>query len=754
MTTRRQTRTRLEEVRPLGARLTFVEHEWLPSMFRRVGFALDASAEAITDWCGLYDISATARARLANQLPDAARRGIRAGLGLTDGQLRTTVMSGLPNELVRLRENGTPVQSKDWSRGSGTRYCVECLREQPGVFYTYWRLWWSFICEQHHTLLRAGCPACHNEIIEATVTEREPRDPLRCWAMLPDGDFCRHSLVDTWDEVPVDHDSPMLRAQLALASRWTTGVSASSDVAPRTLRGAAIALLGAGDLGRVAELSLIPEDEIRGLFDQCDKTGGTPPREPLAMAAILGAAYRLTTDPEPDVRAVIRETTFARPVRSAEAVEGPGSARYLLNFWPGIDKRMKGRVMRALDQDLPPIQRLVHGSAASAEAFEAFRTMQEYTPPDYELPLSELETIWRSPVRESVQRWGDRMIPNLMWPTWAAPLGIDDRTDPIALQTALADAIRIAGTGEHPDVDAIAGIGRRLRPTMLGAPEQTTAILRQICELALVLRAEPGPIDYERRRGIPTDQLLFPQHWQALATSVGDEPGKQRRLAHARRYAFLRMSGAAPRDLPAPLRFPSSGSDAGEYTEFVVTMSAELKVAIDQYLIAWLGRFERFSTLGYSRPTTAGIVVAHEPPRFTHPGAHLAPELDDIDLPALHDLVSKGTIRLGALASAVNRTTRHVRWALAAHPTPSGRLVSEIDWEREMSRLPDCSPEGTAHAAPPLPGPMWAQDWSADLRRSDSMSDGVAVVAGTRHRTPIEKSSAPVRDLVATGSEQ
>ncbi len=753
MTVRRTTRTRMKDVRPLGARLTFIENEWLPSMFRRIGHAFDTSAEDITNWCGLYDLSPATRAHLANQLPDAASRGIQVGLGFSDSQLRTTVMGSLPAELVSLKPNGTPVPSKDWSRGSGTRYCVQCLREQPGVFYTHWRLWWSFICTRHRTLLRGGCPTCHQEIVEADVYEREPRDPALCWAALPGDDYCRQSLADGWDEPPVDDDSPMLQAQLALASRWTTDATTISDTAPRTLRGTAIALLGGGDLARIAELARVPEDEIRGLFDQRDRTGGTPPREPLAMAAILGAAYRLTTDPESDVRAVIRETTFIRPVRSAEAVEGPGSARYLLNFWPGIDNRMRGRVIRALDQDLPPIQRLVHGSAASAEAFETFRRMQEGTQPDYELPLSELEAMWRSPVRETDRRWSDRMIPNLMWPTWATPLGIDDRTDPIALQTALADAVRIAGTGEHPDADAIAGIGRRLRPPMLGTPEQTTTILRQICELALVLRAEPGPIDYERRRGIPTDQLLVPHHWQALAASVGDEPGKQRRLVHARRYAYLRMSGAAPRDLPAALRFRSPGSDAGEYTEFVVTMSAELKIAIDQYLTAWLGRFERFSTLGYPRPETAEIVVAHEPPRFTSPGAHLAPELDDIDLPALHDLVSHGTIRLGALASAVNRTPRHVRWALAAHPTPSGRLVSEIDWEREMSQLPDCSTEGTTHAAPPMPRPRWAQDWSADLR-SDSMSDDVAVVTGARHRTPHEKSLVPVRELVASGSEQ
>lgn len=171
-----------------------------------------------------------------------------------------------------------------------------------------------------------------------------------------------------------------------------------------------------------------------------------------------------------------------------------------------------------------------------------------------------------------------------MWPSWAAPLGIDDKTDAVTLQTALADALRIAGTGDTPDVEAIAGIGRRLRPSLLGTPKQTDDILRQICELALILREEVGPIDYERRIGIPDDQLLLEDHWNILTASVGEAPGRQRRHLNARRYAFLRMSAAAPRDLPRPLQFRAHSSDAADHTAFILTMSAELKSAIDQYL--------------------------------------------------------------------------------------------------------------------------------------------------------------------------
>lgn len=706
MTTRRGTRIRLENVRPLGARLTFVDDEWLPSMFRRVGHAVGTYAEDVMNWCGLYDITPQARGRLGNRLTPKAIDGISVALGFSAAQLQTTVMDNLPHELVSLRADGTPVQSKDWSRGGGTRYCVDCLRERPGVFYTQWRLWWSFICERHHTVLRAVCPACHQDIVEATVYEREPRDPGLCWSTRKNGDFCLHSLTDTWAETPVGAESPMLQAQLELARRWSNAPTDSLGVWPATLRGTGIALLGAGDLNRIADLAGVPVADLRGLFDQRDRTGGTPPREPLAMAALVGAAYRLITGPETEVQDAIRQTTFTRPVRSTDTVEGPGSARYLLNYWPGIDEKMRWRVVRALDRDLPPIQRLVHGSAASGEAFQAFQRKQEPVPGDPAALWSGLEASLYAPGSAFGKWWADRSVPKLLWPSWAAPLDVAGRTEATTLQMALADALRIAGTGAHPDDDAIAGIGKRLRPSMLGNRDQTDTVLRQLCDLALALRAHPGPIDYERRLRLPVRHLLLDEHWQAVAESVGEDPGAHRRLRNARRYAFLRMSGAGPRHLPEVLGMRAATQDAAEYTNFTLTMSAELKIAIDAYLIGWLALFKSNVTdLPFS--ARGQIVVAHEPPRFTHPGAKLAPELDDIDLPLLHELVGNGEHRLGVLADAVDRTQRHVRWAIAAHPVPSGRLIRPIDWIDEMGRLPQYAPGWYE----PEPEPPWDTSW-------------------------------------------
>lgn len=672
------------EIQRVGARLTFVDGEWLPNMFRRIGHSFDVSADDLARWCGLHKIPTIARRKLASRMSSNAAGGIGAGLGFTAEQLQTAVMANLPDELVNLRADGTPSQSKAWSRGAGTRYCLECLLENPGVFYTYWRLWWSFICWRHNTVMRGTCPSCQSDIVEAAITERACRDPSLCWAKRSDGTYCLHPFTETWREEPLDPASPMLLAQLSLASTWTDDIAGTYEIPSRTFRGTSIALLAARDIGRIADLAAIPETRLQGLFDETGPIGMTPPREPLAMAALVGAAYKLITEVESNVSQAIREITFSRPAHGSNLLESPGSARYLLSFWPAVDARMRGRVLRSIDSDLPPMQRLIQGSAASQQAAETFEFLRE----SWRLkgfPRELLSVTQNAPDSRLNGNWANRTVPRLLWPSWAAPLGVEERTESNALQTALSNALRIAGTGALPDPEEIAGIGKRLRPSLLGNRLQTDSILRQICELSLVLRATPGPINYGLRLRIPTDQLLIEHHWAMISDSIGADPGKHRRLLNARRYAFLRMSAAAPNDLPSALRFRSTvKDDITDYTQFILTMSAELKEAIDQYLFVWLCRFEPRDDVNSPLP-----VVAWEPDRFVHVGASLAPELDDIDLSLLHKHIGNGETRLGRLSEIVDRTPRHVRWAIAAHPVPSGTPMTPIDWAAEIAALPN-----------------------------------------------------------------
>lgn len=117
-------------------------------------------------------------------------------------------------------------------------------------------------------------------------------------------------------------------------------------------------------------------------------------------------------------------------------------------------------------------------------------------------------------------------------------------------------------------------------------------------------------------------------------------------------------------------------------------MTAELKTALDSYLTAWITRFEPPTAPRSAENVRATVTVSWSPERFVHTNAALGPELDDIDIVRIHDMLDSGTHALWTLADAVERTPRHVRWAISAHPLPSGALITPIDWLPELLRLP------------------------------------------------------------------
>lgn len=670
----------VDGVRRLGARVTFLPHEWLPSALRRVGYACGASANDIMQWCGLPTLLNT-KSPITTFVNDAIVLHLVAGLGVDADTVATMVMSHLPDQLVAVRTNGTVAQSRNWTRGAGTRYCPDCLRENPGVFYTYWRLWWCFLCERHNTILRDVCPACHGELVEAAPREQLIRDPMLCWAELPDGGPCMHPLDRSWSELTIDESSPVVAAQQCLSGPWAERPQLYPEVPASTLRGAAIALLGAGNIERIANLAGVAPHDVEGLFDTSARIGTSPPKDAFAMAALLGAAYRIVIEDEELVAPIIRSVTYERAARTDQYASAPWSARNFLDTWPGVDAALRRRILRTLDEDLSPIQRLVHGSAASKDVAEGYALIrgEAQKAPDRRGALA---ALMNSPDAPTSATWGLTAVPELLWTSWAAPLGVDDHTDGYTLQGVLADAVRIAGTGAFPDYEAIAGIGRRLRPNMFGTPTQTTSILRQISELAIALRASPGPIDYKARRALEFKQLLPEDHWRVVAESVAETPGRQRRLLNAQRYAYMRITAIPPSELPEQLKFRQFAPDAADYTAFVLTMSAELKSSIDAYLAAWLARFEGTGTTG-PRPVT------WTPPRFLHADADIGPELNDIDIDTLHTLRADGETSARHMAAVVGRSARHVRWAVAEHPLPTGAQTEDIDWASRLRALPD-----------------------------------------------------------------
>lgn len=70
-----------------------------------------------------------------------------------------------------------------WGRGSGSRYCPDCLREHQGRWQLFWRLGWAFACTQHSRLLADCCPECG----------RFPRHRPHSGQSVPRPGLCGHS---------------------------------------------------------------------------------------------------------------------------------------------------------------------------------------------------------------------------------------------------------------------------------------------------------------------------------------------------------------------------------------------------------------------------------------------------------------------------------------------------------------------------------------------------------------------------------
>ena len=676
--------------------------EWLPSLLHRIAHHLGETPATVGRWCELDKVPADRRNKLGTALNERARTSISGALGWDPQSLSRSTMDSFVDAAFE-RRGDVPAQSKMWTRGAGTRYCPDCLSEHPGVFYAHWRLWWSFACLKHNTILRDTCGRCGDPVIESRIMGTQASDPNVCNGAGPDGwGHCGQPWAETWEEEPLARDSLILQAQADITTRWSSTTIGSAEITITAagyelederiyfgnLRALGIALLHLHDTDEIAALADVPTTFIQGLFDDPQRIGTTPPKDALAMGVLMGAAHFLHTTDESVIGPVLRRITFSRPVPASVEVFGPGSASHLQSHFPGLTGRMQSILLRAIDRDLSPIQRLVWGTAVRAEVEQAVGRAASQDAQMVNIggvTLSRAHLVRPFDNDELDTHWAPLLVMN-----WANPLGIDPHTDFITLQRSFGDAVKIAGAarrGMGPErASFISAIGRRLRPSMLGNEDQMNAILQQISELALHLRLYPSPINYGHRRQLPWWSLLSDSEWIDLAESVGEDPGRGPKALRVRRFMYLRATATGPRDLPGPWRFDPTKPEVAEYSKFLTTMTAGLLQAIDAYLKEWLARRGDWVTLRgvRSTPSAMGAPVTWQPPRWHYPEAGLAPELDDINIDVLHDMVGAGRLSLTALARNVHRTPRHVRWALMAWPLPSSQPHETIRWETRI----------------------------------------------------------------------
>lgn len=651
----------------LGVPVDLYPGEWLHSAISRWAWQTFAvSRAALFNAFGLSEVPQSAITPLGTRLLPEIAANISYSTGISERRLRGATMESLDEKLLTLNGrgdgqlSGTVSRNGPWSWQAGTRYCPDCLHDQPGVFQIRWRSPWAFACTTHRRILLDACPWCQGEVVEMRGRNADPFDPSTCRADTgPKGATrrtpCRAKLEDTWEHFRLDAGSAPMLAQRSIYRRESAGISMRFL---RLLQAAATGLRGAKAFDDIGLLSGLDSGELRGLFDDEKHVGISAPKSAYAMAGLAGAAFMLTHAPESYAKAVIRRATFSRAPAHVPrgAGYGPGSPIEILTRWPDAPEQFRAQILRAHNQDLTISQRILWDTAVDPITLAAHRLQ------------------WRGPDKRRV------CIPEQLWPAWCSRFDVGGKVDGATLARALAIAVRVAGTSgslAHDDEKNLAAI---LRPNMLGTSAQANGLLAGISELAHTIDDGDFVVDYPKRTCLPANELLPLTHWELLSDSVNSDPGMYRRLRNARRYLWQRLTATGVDKFPGALRIGLTRDDSNEYTLFCTRMTAELQGALDRYGQAFL------SNRGISEPVTwtPDVLV-----NVGWPG----PEIGDLDVGLLHAMLLDGVVAHRRLAESLGVTSRQVIRAIDAAPPATGRSVRHVDWQR---LLPPRLPESTA----------------------------------------------------------
>ncbi|PZE86601.1 TniQ protein [Curtobacterium sp. PhB142] len=620
----------------LGPTLRLHRGEWLNTAITRWSWeTFGASRWALFRAFGLETVPPALVRSLAVGLPAAVRDNIAEATGISPAALDAATMRALDGQLVNLTDqtaSGTTSISTrgPWSWRAGTRYCPDCLIERPGVFNLAWRSPWTFFCLIHERVLLDSCPQCTRPLTETRDRTQRLFDPSTCQTPLrdrdgkPSRDVCGGRLSDTWDQtlLPTTAWPAIAQASIILSTR-----DGSAWDLIRSLQAAAVALRAAQLPELVADLAGVPRDLLSGMLDSEAHAGATPPPNAVAMAALTGAAFHLTQMPPEAAAPIIRTVTFSRAPSHVPrgAGHGPGSVRELLARWPGAPPTLRRHVLRALDQDFGVGQRVLHDTTA-------------------------LATTVPGPYIAARRLSG---VPDLCWPEIAERLDVGGAVTGPALQRGLSVAIRLTGSGSAAEVANDTALKRALRPTMLGTPRQTDALLQAVGIVSRQLDDEGCPVDYRRRVQLPFEGLLPMSDWVAIANASGVRIGGARRLIHARRYAFQRLTGTTLDNAPTALASPRNRADGHEYASFRLRITEELQQHLDLYLRSFL--------LGHG--VNEPVVWSPTPPRVPE-GLFVRPPTAARVAAALSSAVDGKA----GLARHAGVSPRQLEWAVESRP--------------------------------------------------------------------------------------
>lgn len=535
----------------------------------------------------------------------------------------------------------------------GSRYCPSCLAGNGGRWALWWRLRWAFACPTHLCLLVDECPRCG----------RAPRTRAMPLWMEPTPARCTHPAPDTLGRRPprcgadltsattvgLPEHHPALDAQDAIQAVIAAG-SVSTGIYQDAPVSAAQYLCDLRAIGMRA-LRYGSAADLRPM-----STRRRSARDPLGEAADFSAEHRLhTAIPSPPTAAQTAVGACAAvPVLSSESVQAAGErVRWLVD-----SSRAQGLAVSATNigwgRDT--------SAALTATQLAALRPYLSHVAQVHYRCLSNSP---RRPPRTVPPV--HRSLPALFWHRWVLPID-DTHVGFEQIRLALSVGVVIAA-GRLRLEDACACLGMATTPKAasralqaLGARPDWAATTDMLTRVADTLAEHPAPIDYERRRHLPTGDLLPESSWHDICRRLGLRPGRVVKHRLIRCWLYERITGS-------PGRMCLHAIDTGPFRALLADLPRTLYPELVSALDAAARQFLDDNGAG-DEP------LLWSPPHDAAPDwLSRRPPSTAIDVGKLHELVQPRDSHLGTVATRLRASLEVVREALNDAPAPRPTLT-------------------------------------------------------------------------------
>jgi hypothetical protein len=608
------------EQRTLPIRIRPVVGESLGSWLDRYCFALSATRKELYASVGLR-LPATAGQPpdLSLRISDGEAARMASATGVLPADLHRLTMAKYEGRIVVF---GQTRQGLDihflWARGSGTRYCPACLKEDIGAWQLAWRLTWSFVCTRHRCLMLDLCDGCGS----VPRSRRRISDlPLPSFCdNPPNGPYgslwrCGRDLAQV-PLIPISPTSPFLATQLWLNSIINSNDMSSYDVRRllddlKLLAGRALRVMTAEDL-RSWTNSDMPDVKFEVAPTRGGFVGLYPPGSGVATAHAVTLAAMVLRGDECIYVPIIR-----RLLSSSDGSAVKDSPCNSVRTWGAPSPGLEQKMLRSIGEDIGP------------HAALRYRTVG---PSPSSPPKDQSQVLARA-----------HSVPQRFWPGWTLRLQMEGVARPKALQTALSIATLLPGSDRSDLKVQNEALGLPLNGRSftyvfyyLSDPVRR-AVMQALLVLASYLDQHPAPIDYQRRRRLGLDQLLRRATWQNIAVdrSISGNPARA-----ARMYVSYRLTGSI---LGPPQQ---TGAEYFLVQNFIAATPAGILDLLDEYANAFL------------RENSITEPLSWEPP-FSLLDGILAPRNPDRQIaPAVSDIVKRGLVEPMLIRQLQNRRTR------------------------------------------------------------------------------------------------